>query len=45
MRAMTWWDQETRSIWSQPWGKAIEGPLKGTLLEMVPAGMMPWKAG
>ena len=44
MRAMTWWDHETRSIWSQPWGRAIEGPLKGTRLEMIPARIMPWKA-
>ena len=44
MRIMTWWGHESRSIWSQPWGKAIEGQLKGTLLEMVPARMMPWKA-
>ena len=44
MRAMTWWDHETKSIWSQPWGMAIDGPLKGTSLELLPAGVMPWAA-
>ena len=42
MRAMTWWDHETNSIWSQPWGAAIEGPLEGTRLEMIPAQIIPW---
>lgn len=42
MRAMTWWDHETRSIWSQPWGTAIDGPLKGKRLELIPASVMPW---
>ena len=41
-RAMTWWDHETGSIWSQPWGMAIEGTLKGTQLQMIPAGVVPW---
>ncbi len=42
MRAMTWWDHETESVWSQPWGAAIVGPLKGTRLKMIPANIMPW---
>lgn len=42
MRAMTWWDQETGSVWSQPWGAAIEGPLQGTRLGMIPASVIPW---
>ena len=42
MRAMTWWDHETQSVWSQPWGLAIDGPLKGTQLKMVPANIVPW---
>ncbi len=29
MRAMTWWDHETNSIWSQPWGMSIAGELEG----------------
>ena len=39
---MTWWDHETESVWSQPWGTAISGPLQGTRLEMVPANIVPW---
>ena len=42
MNAMTWWDHETDSIWSQPWGLAIGGPLKGTRLEMIAASITPW---
>ena len=42
MRAMTWWDHETDSIWSQPWGMAISGQLEGTELELIPAGIVPW---
>jgi hypothetical protein len=41
---MTWWDHETSSIWSQPWGMAIAGPLEGTRLDQIPAGIMPWDA-
>ena len=40
--AMTWWDHETRSIWSQPWGTAISGELKGTALGLIPASVVPW---
>ena len=42
MRAMTWWDHETESVWSQPWGTAIRGPLEGTRLNLIPAGIVPW---
>ena len=41
MRAMTWWDHGTGSIWSQPWGAAIDGELKGTRLELIPAAIEP----
>ena len=34
--AMTWWDWETSSIWSQPWGAAISGELDGTRLTLLP---------
>ena len=44
MRAMTWWDHETESVWSQPWGMAIAGPLEGTRLGLIPAGIVPWAA-
>ena len=42
MRAMTWWDHETGSVWSQVWGQAIAGPLKGTTLSLIPASIVPW---
>ncbi len=43
MNAMTWWDHETLSIWSQPWGAAIDGELLGTRLTLVPFELVPWK--
>ena len=42
MNAMTWWDHGTNSIWSQPWGSAIAGPLEGTALTLIPASIVPW---
>ena len=42
MNAMTWWDHETSSVWSQVWGQAIAGPLKGTALALIPASIVPW---
>ena len=30
------------SVWSQPWGRAIVGQLKGTELRLVPASIVPW---
>ncbi len=44
MRAMTWFDHATRSIWSQPWGMALAGPFEGTRLEQIPANILPWDA-
>ncbi len=44
MNAMTWWDHQTQSVWSQVWGQAIAGPLKGTTLELIPAAIVPWSA-
>lgn len=40
--AMTWFDHETGSVWSQPLGEAILGPLKGTTLELVPSTLTLW---
>ena len=42
--AMTWWDHETGSIWSQPKGEAIAGPLKGRKLDLVPSTLTTWDA-
>ena len=44
MNAMTWWDHDTLSVWSQPWGTAIMGPLKGTTLRMIPASLTSWSS-
>lgn len=40
--AMTWWDTETGSVWSQPIGEAILGPLKGQRLELLPSSLLTW---
>ena len=42
MNAMTWFDHETDSIWSQPIGQAFRGPLKGTQLELLPFQLTTW---
>ena len=44
MNAMTWWDWETNSIWSQPWGAAIDGELSGTRLTLLPFELVPWSS-
>lgn len=43
MNAMTWYDHETGSIWSQPWGRAIQGPLKGVQLNLLPFQLTTWE--
>lgn len=40
--AMTWWDTETGSVWSQPIGEAILGPLAGERLELLPSTLSTW---
>ena len=42
--AMTWYDHETRSLWSQPSGAALSGPLAGVRLDMLPARLATWGA-
>ena len=42
MNAMTWYDHETGSIWSQPVGLAFRGPLKGVELELLPCQLTTW---
>ena len=42
MTAMTWWDHETQSIWSQPWGRAIRGTYKGVELFLLPSQVTSW---
>ena len=40
--ALTLYDHETGSIWSQPTGEAILGPLAGTTLELLPSTIVSW---
>lgn len=42
MSAMTWYDHETGSIWSQPWGRSIQGELKGVQLHLLPMQLTTW---
>ncbi len=42
--ALTWYDHETRSLWSQPSGVALKGPLAGVRLDMLPARVATWGA-
>ncbi len=42
--AMTWWDHDTGSVWSQPIGEAIAGPRKGQRLETLPVEFTTWGA-
>lgn len=40
--AMTWFDHGTGSVWSQPTGEAIMGPLTGNKLELLPSSLSTW---
>jgi hypothetical protein len=40
--AMTWFDHDTGTVWSQPLGEAIVGPLKGTTLDVLPSTLTQW---
>lgn len=42
--AMTWWDHDTGSIWSQPTGEAIAGPRKGERVELLTSEFSTWSA-
>lgn len=42
--AMTWWDHDTGSIWSQPLGEAIAGPRKGQTIELLPSTLTQWSS-
>ncbi len=43
-RSLVMQDKETGSLWSHILGRAMQGPLEGTQLEMIPATMTTWKA-
>jgi len=40
--AMTWWDHDTGSVWSQSLGEAILGPLAGEKLELLTSAVSSW---
>jgi hypothetical protein len=40
--ALTMWDHGTGSVWSQPTGEAILGPLAGARLELLPSTLTDW---
>jgi hypothetical protein len=42
--AMTWWDHDTGTVWSQPLGEAIVGPRKGATVELLPSTLTTWGA-
>ena len=44
MNAMTWWDHESDSVWSQPWGRAIQGEQKGVELFLLPSQLTTWSS-
>ena len=42
MNVLVMYDRQTNSLWAQLLGEAVEGPLKGTELEFVPAVHTTW---
>ena len=40
--AMTWYDHDSGSVWSQPLGAAIAGPRSGSALDLIPAQLTTW---
>lgn len=42
--AMTWWDHDTGTVWSQPLGEAIVGPRKGATLDTMPSTFTQWSS-
>ena len=42
MNVLVMYDRQTQSLWAQLLGEAVEGPLKGTELEFIPAVHTTW---
>jgi hypothetical protein len=42
-RSLVMIDQETESLWSHQLGEAMQGPLEGETLEVIPSVMADWK--
>lgn len=43
MNVLVMYDRRTESLWSQLLGEAVDGPLKGTRLEFLPAWQTTWE--
>ena len=43
MNALVMFDRQTETLWSQFLGEAVQGPLAGTALEIVPAVLTRWE--
>ena len=43
MNALVMYDRQTDSLWGQIIGEAIQGPMKGTTLEFIPAIHTTWE--
>lgn len=41
--AMTWWDHDTGTVWSQPLGEAIVGERTGARLELMAVQLSSWQ--
>jgi hypothetical protein len=41
--ALVMFDRRTQSLWPQPLGQAVLGPLRGTELEVLPSSLLPWR--
>jgi hypothetical protein len=44
MNALVMYDRETETLWSQFISQGVDGPLKDTKLEIIPATLMQWDA-
>ncbi len=44
LNAMTWWDHDTGSVWSQPLGEAIAGPRRGETVPLLASEFTTWDA-
>lgn len=42
MNVLVMYDRQTDSLWSQLLGQAVEGPLKGTVLQFLPSWQTSW---
>ena len=43
MNTQVMYDHQTETLWSQFLGEAVEGPLEGAKLEMIPSQFTTWR--